>query len=84
MRLETKDFNKDAISGFIFDYDQTGGKEGEKKERKEKLRQTLLRFHPDKFEGRLMQRVRIDDKERVREAVGVVVRVLNTLMDEAS
>jgi len=57
--------------------------EKEKKLRKEKLRETFLRFHPDKFEGRLMNRVRESDRERVREAVGIVVRVLNALMVEA-
>ncbi|KAJ7782688.1 hypothetical protein B0H16DRAFT_1297737 [Mycena metata] len=54
--------------------------EKEKKLRKEKLRETFLRFHPDKFEGRLMSRVQESDRERVREAVGIVVRVLNALM----
>ncbi|KAJ3975809.1 hypothetical protein EV361DRAFT_865133 [Lentinula raphanica] len=53
-----------------------------RKDRKEKLRETLLRFHPDKFEGRLMSRVRPHEKDRVTDALGVVVRVLNDLMGE--
>ncbi|EMD33178.1 hypothetical protein CERSUDRAFT_118236 [Gelatoporia subvermispora B] len=51
-----------------------------KKGRKEILRETILRFHPDKFEGRILTRVREADREQVREAVGVVVRALNELM----
>lgn len=48
--------------------------------RKERLRETLLRFHPDKFEGRTLQRVRERDRERVREVAGRLVRVVNALM----
>lgn len=74
----------DAIATFIFrDASLAKGPTSdatEKKERKERLRETMLRFHPDKFEGRLMKRVRESDQTRVREAVGQVVRALNTLM----
>jgi hypothetical protein len=51
-----------------------------KKERKERLREAMLRFHPDKFEGRVLRRVRECDREKVKEAVGQVARVLNSLM----
>lgn len=51
---------------------------------RDKLKETLLRFHPDKFEGRLMHRVLPGDIENVREAVGQVARVLNTLMSGKS
>ncbi|KAJ4483502.1 hypothetical protein J3R30DRAFT_1791244 [Lentinula aciculospora] len=53
-----------------------------KKDRKEKLREALLRFHPDKFEGRLMPRVRPSERDKVAEALYIVVRVLNDLMGE--
>ncbi|CAA7260545.1 unnamed protein product [Cyclocybe aegerita] len=53
-----------------------------KTERKEKLRETFLRFHPDKFEGRFMKRVREDEREKVREAIGQVSRALNSLMGD--
>ena len=49
-------------------------------DKKEKLRQTLLRFHPDKFEGRIMPRIRASDKELVRDAVGRVARAINDLL----
>ena len=54
----------------------------EKKEKKEKFREAMLRFHPDKFEGRVMRKVVETDKGIVREAVGQVARVINTLMEE--
>jgi hypothetical protein len=52
--------------------------------RKNRLRETLLRFHPDKFEGRVMGRVipEGEEREKVREGVGRVVRALNELMGE--
>lgn len=79
-------FTSDAISRFVLTSTSNTGPspasdtEQDKKERREKLRDAMLRFHPDKFEGRVMSRVRAGDKERVREAVGQVARVLNGLM----
>ena len=54
-----------------------------RKDRREKLRETMLRFHPDKFEGRIMGRVCDSDRELVKEAVGIVARTINALMGEA-
>jgi hypothetical protein len=48
--------------------------------KKERLRETMLRFHPDKFEGRFMGRVKAGEQEKVRDAVGRVVRVIHSLM----
>ncbi|KAG5637730.1 hypothetical protein H0H81_003440 [Sphagnurus paluster] len=59
-------------------------RDAEKKERKDKLRETFLRFHPDKFEGRFMGLVRKSEQEAVREAIGQVVRSLNALMSESA
>ncbi|KAG6889100.1 hypothetical protein C0992_006428 [Termitomyces sp. T32_za158] len=58
--------------------------ESDKKERKEKLRETFLRFHPDKFEGRFMKLIKEGERETVREAIGQVVRSLNVLMSDGS
>ncbi|KAJ6611275.1 hypothetical protein B0H10DRAFT_2165863 [Mycena sp. CBHHK59/15] len=79
-----EDLTADAIASFLVP--PTSGTssiaEKDKKDRKDKLRETFLRFHPDKFEGRLMKRVRESDQETVRQAIGVVVRALNALMGE--
>lgn len=83
--VSLEDLTLDAISAFLVPSstsDPSASGEREKKHRKDKLRETFLRFHPDKFEGRLMNRVRESDQEHVREAIGVVVRSLNTLMGE--
>jgi hypothetical protein len=57
-------------------------REEEKRQRKEILKETLLRFHPDKFEGRFMELINRDERDAVKEAIGQVVRVLNSLMNE--
>lgn len=68
--LSLDDLNADAISGFLF---------VSSADRKEKVRETFLRFHPDKFEGRFMSKVQFKERERVREGLVQVVRVLNAL-----
>ncbi|KAF8229053.1 hypothetical protein L208DRAFT_1288640 [Tricholoma matsutake] len=59
----------------------TNVREAQKKQRKEILKETFLRFHPDKFEGRFMARINRDEREAVKEAISQVVRALNSLMD---
>lgn len=71
-----EDITAESVSSFLFDSIEANDTE---KTKRDKVRETLLRFHPDKFEGRVMSRVKFVDKERVQEAVGVVVRILNEL-----
>ncbi|KAF7321598.1 hypothetical protein MKEN_00680900 [Mycena kentingensis (nom. inval.)] len=56
----------DAIVAFLVP-NKCAGVDGEDKARKEKLRETYLRFHPDKFEGRFMHRI---SGERDRKLAG--------------
>ena len=46
---------------------------------KDIIRSSLLRFHPDKFESRIQNRVRQEDRDRTKEAANIVVRILNDL-----
>ncbi|KAJ1301987.1 hypothetical protein OPQ81_000822 [Rhizoctonia solani] len=50
------------------------------KSRKERLRNAMLRWHSDKFEGRWMSRIEEDERPKVKEAVGAVARSLTELM----
>ena len=52
----------------------------ESKLRKERIREALLRWHPDKFEGKMGSRLDPREREMVAEGVGIVVRCLNQLM----
>lgn len=72
-----EEFTRDAIAAFLL-----SGLDEDKKGRKDVLRETFLRYHPDKFEGRFMRRVKDEDKERVREAIGQISRVLNHLLED--
>ncbi|KAI0062449.1 hypothetical protein BV25DRAFT_1825443 [Artomyces pyxidatus] len=72
-------FTVDAISAFLFPESSGSGDELARK-RKDRLRETMLRFHPDKFEGRVMRHIREEHQEAVREGVGVVVRAVTELM----
>jgi len=47
------------------------------KSHKQRLREQLLRFHPDRFEGRWLSRVRESDRAEVRDAINTVARYLN-------
>ncbi|KAI0827643.1 hypothetical protein BC628DRAFT_1515093 [Trametes gibbosa] len=81
-----EDLTTEAITTFLLPPSQglTSADDDVAKERREKLRETMLRFHPDKFEGRIMRLVRTSDKELVKAAAGIVARTLNTLMGEQS
>ena len=54
------------------------------KSRKEKLRDAVLRYHPDKFDGRILPRVIDEDKARVQKGVEMVMKCLNELMSAAN
>lgn len=75
--VSVDDLTVEAISEFLLPNDS----QDNQKSRKDVLRETFLRFHPDKFEGRFMKLVCESEQENVREGIGRVVRVLNTLMD---
>ena len=70
--INVEELTAEAITAFLL----PAGKEG----RKEKLRESILRFHPDKFEGRFMKLIKDDEKVKVKEAIGQVSRVLGSLM----
>ncbi|KAJ3570294.1 hypothetical protein NP233_g4500 [Leucocoprinus birnbaumii] len=76
--VTVEDLTVEAISAFLL----PGGRPEGDRSKKEVLRETFLRFHPDKFEGRFLRTVRVGEQEVVREGIGRVVRALNTLMAE--
>jgi len=49
---------------------------------KDRVRSALRRWHPDRF-GRVLARVRDEDKTKVEEGVGVIARCLNELLERA-
>ncbi|KAH8103532.1 hypothetical protein BXZ70DRAFT_999075 [Cristinia sonorae] len=80
---ELEAITPEAISTFLLPTELFFGGTNDptvKKARRERLREALLRFHPDKFEGRILSRVEGGDKEKTREAVAKIAVALNTLM----
>ena len=78
--LSLEDLTIESISEFLF----CSAKDSTEPTQKIKtIRETLLRFHPDKFEGRVMSRVSEAERAKVQEAIGIVVRTLNELMRTA-
>lgn len=85
VEVTVEDLTVDAISAFLLPTslapdDAPSAAEIVQKERRDKLRETMLRFHPDKFEGRILRHVRQSDQEHVREAVGRITRAVTELL----
>lgn len=70
-----RDITPEAVSAFIL-----SGLHSEGIPRKERVRDALRRWHPDRF-GRLISRITQDDWAVVEYGVGVVVRCLNGLLE---
>jgi hypothetical protein len=47
---------------------------------KDRIKEYIKRWHPDRFETKLLIKVSEDEKEKVREGAGSVVRSLNDLL----
>jgi len=76
--VEMSQVTTETISAFLF---PSGSDVGRGRTRKEVLREEMLRFHPDKFEGRVMPRIRSKDRDSVREGANAVARAVMTLME---
>ncbi|OAX40458.1 hypothetical protein K503DRAFT_768562 [Rhizopogon vinicolor AM-OR11-026] len=47
---------------------------------KDRIKENIRRWHPDRFETQLLAKVKESDRDGVREAAGTVVRTLNDLL----
>ncbi|KZS97125.1 hypothetical protein SISNIDRAFT_482062 [Sistotremastrum niveocremeum HHB9708] len=72
-----EDLNISVVSEFLF-----SPLRPTPKNRKEILRESILRWHPDKFEGRVLAFVQPQDAEAVRQLSAAVMQSLRRLMDE--
>jgi len=54
------------------------------KSRKERIREAMQRWHNDKFEPRILPRVKESERAAVKEGVDIVVRCLNHLLSQES
>ena len=51
---------------------------------RERIKDYLRKWHPDRFETKLLPKVREDDREKVKEGAGAVARHLNKLLGSLS
>ncbi|KAI0077625.1 hypothetical protein K474DRAFT_1595698, partial [Panus rudis PR-1116 ss-1] len=56
---------------------------GQKSDR-DRIKENLRRWHPDRFETKFLPKVKEGDRERVREAAGTVARLLNEMLTRES
>lgn len=51
---------------------------------KDRIKDHIKRWHPDRFETKLLPKVVEEDKEKVKEGAGMVVRTLNELLTRSN
>ncbi|KAJ3842278.1 hypothetical protein F5878DRAFT_556058 [Lentinula raphanica] len=54
------------------------------KHQRDRVKEQIRRWHPDRFETKLLPKVIEEDKERVKEGAGTVVRHLNNLLTKSN
>jgi len=58
---------------------------GEKsKSSKDRIKEHIRRWHPDRFETKYLPKVKQEDREKVKEGAGVVARVLNEMLTRSN
>lgn len=72
---DVEDLTANAIGAFILSPVHSGDKSA-----RDRLKEQLLRWHPDRFESKWLSKVDGEEKEVVRRGAGQVVRGLNELM----
>ncbi|KAI0937618.1 hypothetical protein AcV5_000416 [Taiwanofungus camphoratus] len=76
-----EDLTTIAISAYIFSPHYPGDKS---KSDKDRIKDHIKRWHPDRFETKLLPKVREDDREKVKQGAGLVARNLNELLTRSS
>ena len=54
------------------------------KSEKDRIKEHIRRWHPDRFETKLLPKVTSEDREKVKEGAGQVVRSLNELLTRSA
>ncbi|KZV90168.1 hypothetical protein EXIGLDRAFT_587551, partial [Exidia glandulosa HHB12029] len=72
---KSEDLVNGAIANFVLSPTHS-----QSKSPKERIREALLRWHPDRFESRWLPKCAEKDREEIKTGVGFVVRCLNELM----
>ncbi|KAI0795682.1 hypothetical protein C8Q75DRAFT_711719 [Abortiporus biennis] len=74
-----EDLSTTAMSAYVLNPHAPGDKSD-----KDRIKEHIRRWHPDRFETKLLPKVRADEQEMVKEGAGVVARNLNELLTRSS
>lgn len=81
--LTPADLTEDNVRAFLYSLADAEAEPGKKTEARRKvLRDAIRLFHSDRFDSRILPRVREEERETVREGVGVVARILTDLLSK--
>jgi len=73
--LDPEEITTTAISAYVL------SPHGDKtRSTKERVKEHIRRWHPDRFETKLLPKVRANEREKVKQGAGVVARGLNELL----
>ncbi|KAN0111810.1 hypothetical protein V8E52_008190 [Russula decolorans] len=75
---EPDDMTTTAISAYVL---SNYAPDASTKSVKDRIKDHLKRWHPDKFETRILRRVAEEEREKVKTGAGVVVRGLNEMLN---
>ncbi|KAI0691846.1 hypothetical protein BC835DRAFT_1278774, partial [Cytidiella melzeri] len=77
--FEPEDLTTTAIAAYVLNpYSPSD------KPEKDRIKEHIRRWHPDRFETKLLPKVRSEDRDRVKEGAGQVVRSLNELLTRSA
>ncbi|EMD31930.1 hypothetical protein CERSUDRAFT_37398, partial [Gelatoporia subvermispora B] len=74
-----EDLTTSAISAYVLSPHHPSDAQ---KAPKDRIKDHIKRWHPDRFETKLLRKVREDERERVKEGAGLVARNLNELLTQ--
>lgn len=79
--FEPEELTSAAISAYVLSpYHLTD----KSKAPKDRVKEHIKKWHPDRFETKLLTKVREEEKEKVREGAGLVARNLNELLTRSN
>lgn len=73
---EPEDITTISVSAYVLSRHSPSEKSS-----KDRIKDHIKRWHPDKFETKVLPKVVEEEREKVKEGAGVVVRCLNELLN---
>jgi hypothetical protein len=78
---DPEDLTSTHISAYVLSQYYPGDKS---KSSKDRIKEHIRRWHPDRFETKYLPKVRQGDREKVKEGAGAVARVLNEMLTRSN